>query len=158
MYERARIAERHDKQYQASVGRSNKPKDRSVTTQVMNHHRIPRNPVGYHNPVSSVSTAASKDTSSAAVQKEWTCRSEAPGKSSSQGEFKTATIVGETAAQAVSDKGGDTVTFLSDEQLEEILVSRRCQSEQGLLNSSGQVSAVTAQGPTAAMTTLYSWI
>ena len=59
--------------------------------------------------------------------------------------------MGETAAQAVSDKGGDSVTSLSDEQLEEILDSRRCQSEQGLLNSSRQVSAVTAQGPTAAM-------
>ena len=59
--------------------------------------------------------------------------------------------MGETAAQAVSDKGGDTVTSLSDEQLEEILASKRCQSEQGLLNSSGQVSAVTAQGPAAAI-------
>ena len=62
---------------------------------------------------------------------------------------KTATI--EAGSSSSSHPPEDPVTALSDEQLEEILRTRRCQREQSMLNTpDSHVSTVTASGaPTA---------
>ena len=167
LYERARTCERHDKQYQSAFNQRAKDQSRPKAKRVESapgssdaSEQVQPQP----QPQRDAPTGKRKSTISCfrcggghflrncpePADKKGVDKSEAPGKSSKQTEPNTATVGAAEAAARGSTL--DTLSNMSDEQLENILASRRCLKEQELFSASNvRISTVTAAGLAAAI-------
>ena len=159
LYERARTCERHDKQYQSAYNQRAKDQSRPKAKRVESAPgSSDASEQVQSQPQRDAPTGRRKSTISCfrcggghflrncpePADKKGADKSEAPGKSN------TATVgAAEAAARGTNS---DTLSNMSDVQLENILASRRCLKEQELFSTGNvRVNTVTASGLAAAI-------